>query len=81
MDRAVAKDILYGGVRELMDNKNFYYKSSINPSYNKWTESGLQAVTDFVHIMTPQIYQAEQDELDRKSKALVMNSLKVTDAV
>ena len=34
------KDVFYGGVTALMDNKQYYYKSGVGPDYDHWTEDG-----------------------------------------
>jgi len=76
MDREALKDVFYGGIVELMDNRKYYYSSGVSHTYNHWTEDGKKALHDYVSFMTVQIGQAEQEEMDRRSKDYIMNTLK-----
>jgi hypothetical protein len=70
------KDVFYGGVTALMDNKEYYYKSGVGPDYDHWTENGKEALHSYLDVMTPQIAKVEADELDRRAKDLVLKELK-----
>ena len=76
MDREMVKDVFYGGIVELMDNRKYYYSSGVSHNYNHWTEDGKKALHDFVSFMTVQIAQAEEEEMDRRSKEFVLKTLK-----
>jgi len=76
MDREALKDVFYGGIVELMDNRKYYYSSGVSHTYNHWTEDGKKALHDYVSFMTVQIVQAEEEEMDRRSKDYIMNTLK-----
>ena len=76
MDREMVKDVFYGGIVELMDNRKYYYSSGVSHNYNHWTEDGKKALHDYVSFMTVQIAQAEEEELDRRSKEFVLKTLK-----
>ena len=76
MEKDVVKDILYGGLAELMNNKEFYYRSSVGPDYSHWTERGNVVMLAFVNAMIKQIHTAEDKALDRRAKDLVIKGLK-----
>ena len=76
MDRIVVKDLLYGGLLEMMQNKNLYYSSSAGAQYSHWTERGTLAITDHIVNITQQIHKAEDNMLDERAKQLVMKELK-----
>lgn len=72
----MVKDVFYGGIVELMDNRKYYYSSGVSHNYNHWTEDGKKALHDYVSFMTVQIAQAEEEEMDRRSKEFVLKTLK-----
>lgn len=74
--RSAMKDVLYGGIISLMDNTEYYYRSSVGPAYNHWTESGLEALQSYLDMMSPKIAEVEANELDRRAKDLVLKELK-----
>lgn len=76
MEKDVVKDILYGGLAELMNNKEFYYRSSVGPDYSNWTERGNIVMLAFVNSMIKQIHTAEDKALDKRAKDLVIKGLK-----
>ena len=76
MEKDVVKDILYGGLAELMNNKEFYYRSSVGPDYSNWTERGNVVMLAFVNSMIKQIHTAEDHALDKRAKELVIKGLK-----
>jgi hypothetical protein len=76
MDREALKDVLYGGIVELMSNRKYYYSSGVSHSYNEWTEDGRKALKAYMTLMTAQIAQAEEEEMDRRSKEFVLKTLK-----
>ena len=72
----MVKDVFYGGIVELMDNRKYYYSSGVSHNYNHWTEDGKKALHDYVSFMTVQIAQEEEEEMDRRSKEFVLKTLK-----
>jgi 6-phosphogluconate dehydrogenase len=76
MDREMLKDVIYGGIVELMSNRKYYYSSGVSHTYNEWTEDGRRALKSYMILMTAQIAQAEEEEMDRRSKDYIMNTLK-----
>ena len=76
MDRAALKDVIYGGIVELMSNRKYYYSSGVSHTYNEWTEDGRRALKSYMILMTAQIAQAEEEEMDRRSKEFILKTLK-----
>ena len=76
MDKQVIKDIMYGGISELMQNKRFYYRSSMGHYYSSWTDEGNKAMVEYISHITAYIYDAEQQSLDERSKELLLDTLK-----
>ena len=76
MEKDVVKDLLYGGLTELMNNKDLYYRSSVGATYSHWTEKGNAVIMDYVTAMTKQMQTAEETSLNRRAKDLVIKGLK-----
>jgi hypothetical protein len=76
MEKTVIKDLMYGGLTELMNNKEFYYRSSVGADYSHWTEKGSIVMLDFVKSMTKQMHTAEDLSLNKRAKELVIKGLK-----
>jgi hypothetical protein len=76
MDKKAIKDIMFGGVSELIKNKNFYYFSSIGPQYCRWTEEGKLELQAYMDYMAYKMLEAEEESLNKRAKELVINGLK-----
>ena len=76
MKKEAVKDIMFGGVSELIKNKNFYYFSSIGPQYCHWTEEGKMELQAYMDFMAYTVLQAETADLDRRAKEMVIGALK-----
>ena len=76
MEKQAIKELLYGGVNELMQNRRYYYRSSVGSNYSHWTDEGRVAMEKFIKDMTQYIYDAEQAALDERARDLVMKELK-----
>lgn len=76
MNRQASKDVLYGGLVELVNNPKYYYHSSIGAEYSHWTEDGAKVLAEYMALMANNIYKAEQESLDKRAKAMVLSKLK-----
>lgn len=76
MEKQAIKELMYGGINELMQNRRFYYQSSIGKQYSHWTEEGKEAMANFMQDMTQYVYDAEQSALDKRAKDMVLAELK-----
>ena len=76
LEKDAVKDLFYGGITELMNNKEFYYRSGVGADYSHWTEKGSIVLLEFVNSMTKQMHTAEERALDKRAKELVLKGLK-----
>jgi len=79
MEKSAIKDLCYGGLLELLNNRNYYYKSSVGQAYSHLTEDGKTAVSEFMDLVAWKILEAENAELDLRAKQQVLDQLKKKD--
>lgn len=76
MQKSAIKDLMYGGLEEIINNRNHYYNSSVGAGYSHFTDSGEEAVMEFIKLIAHKIHEAEQADLDRRAKEQVLKELK-----
>jgi hypothetical protein len=76
MNRAAIKDLLYGGLMEIMRNRQYYYHSGVNSTYNHFTEEGHEAVREYLSMIAAKMMETEHQELDARAKEMVLKELK-----
>lgn len=76
MDKSAVKDLIFGGLVEIMRNRNYYYHSSVGPSYSHWTDDGKAALCEYMDIMGYKLKEAEEENLKKRAKEMTMNALK-----
>ena len=76
MKKSSIKDLMYGGILELMNNSEHYYNSGMGSKYNHFTESGKESVHAFLILMSEIMLIAESELLDKRAKELVVKGLK-----
>jgi hypothetical protein len=76
MQRSAIKDVVYGGVMEIMRNRQYYYHSSVGSAYSHFTEEGREVMMEFLNTMGGKMIEAEHAELDARAKELVIKELK-----
>lgn len=76
MKKSAIKDLVYGGVEEILNNRNLYYHSAVGADYSHFTEDGKVAVVEFMNLMAFKIKQAEDADLNDRAKQQVLNQLK-----
>jgi len=76
VDKPALKELIFGGVQELMRNRKYYYHSGVGASYSHWTEQGKDALAEYMNMMGWMILEAENKELDARAKSIVLNTLK-----
>lgn len=80
MKKSAIKDLVYGGLEEIINNRDYYYQSSVKSlDYSHFTEEGRRAVAEFLDLMALKIREAEQEDLDQRAKKQVIDQLKSTD--
>ena len=76
MDKQAIKDVMFGGLSELMKNRKYYYFSSVGSNYCHFTEDGQKALQEYMTLMGAKLCEAEEAELNRRAKDLVIKGLK-----
>lgn len=76
MEKQAVKDLIYGGVSELVNNDKLYRHSPIGQDYCKFTEEGKVALEEYMSQMAILLRRAEQASLDKRAKDLVIKGLK-----
>jgi predicted GIY-YIG superfamily endonuclease len=76
MDKGAIKQLMYGGIKELMNDRRFYYNSGMGRKYSHWTDEGKLAIYEFVSDISMYITDAENAELDNRAKEMVLKELK-----
>ena len=79
MKKGAIKDLCYGGMLELLNNRNYYYKSSVGKDYSHLTDEGKQAVVEFMDMIAWKMIEAEDSDLDHRAKQQVLDQLKKKD--
>lgn len=76
MDRPAIKDFMYGGLMEIMRNRQYFYNSGVGSAYSHFTEEGHRAVQEYMTLVAGKMLEAEQRELNARAKEMVLNELK-----
>ena len=76
LDKGAIKDFLYGGLMEIMNNRQYFYKSTVGQGYSYFTEEGEKALVEYMNFVSWKMIEAENDELNARSKEIVMKTLK-----
>jgi hypothetical protein len=79
MQRSAIKDVIYGGVMEIMRNRQYYYHSSVGSAYSHFTEEGREVLMEFLNTMGGKMMEAEHEELNERAKQQVIAELKKKD--
>lgn len=79
MKKSAIKDLCYGGMLELLNNRNYYYHSSVGAGYSHLTEDGKEAVIEFMNMIAFKMKEAENNDLDSRAKQQVLEQLKKKD--
>jgi hypothetical protein len=76
MEKSAIKDLVYGGMEELINNSRYYYHSNVGRDYSRLTDQGKEAVVEFMDLMAWQIKKANELDLERRAKEQVLSALK-----
>jgi hypothetical protein len=76
MDKQAVKDVMFGGLMELMRDRRYYYFSSVGGNYSHWTDEGKEALQEYMGIISYKLWEAEEADLRKRSKELVIKGLK-----
>jgi hypothetical protein len=76
MDKLAVKELIYGGINELIHNDKYYRHSHVGPEYCRFTDTGKIALEEFMAQMAVNMRKAEVADLDRRAKEMVIKGLK-----
>jgi hypothetical protein len=76
MEKQAIKELMYGGISELMKNRRYFYKSSVGMQYCHWTEEGKAALDSYIDQITKFISDAEEADLEHRAKEQTLAALK-----
>lgn len=79
MEKGAIKDLIYGGLEEILNNSRYYYHSTVGAGYSHLTEEGKIAVTEYMDLMAWKVKEANEVDLDRRAKKQVIDQLKKKD--
>ena len=61
---------------ELLNNRIYYYNSSVGGDYSHLTEEGKEAVAEFMNMIAYKMKEAENADLNERAKQQVLEELK-----
>jgi hypothetical protein len=76
MDKQAIKDVMFGGLSEIIKNRKYYYFSAVGSNYCHFTEDGQKAIAEYMNLMGAKLCEVEEAELNRRAKDLVIKGLK-----
>lgn len=78
MRKSAVKDQLYGSIIEMMNNRDYFYKSNIgkNHEYSHWTDLGKEELLAFVTAHSKRMLTAEEALIDARAKEMTFEALK-----
>ncbi len=76
MEKQAIKELIYGGIKELMNDRRYYYNSGMGKNYSYFTDEGKLVLQEFVSDIAIYITEAENVELDQRAKDMVLKELK-----
>jgi two-component SAPR family response regulator len=76
MDKQAVKDLMFGGINELMRNRQYYHHSSVGQAYSYWTDEGKEALQEYMQVMGWKLKEAEEADLKKRAKEMTMTALK-----
>lgn len=76
MEKGALKHLIYGGLEEIIRDPRYYYHSSVGENYSHFTDSGREAVQEFMGTMAYKIRAAEEADLERRAQEQTLKALK-----
>lgn len=67
---------MVGSIKELLQDSNYFYYSTVGPDYCHLTEVGKDAILDVVNVLGSRMLVAIEKEDIERSKQLVLDELK-----
>ena len=76
MNKEAIKEVMFGGVSEILKNRNLYYYSAVGSNYCHFTEEGKLALQQYMDLIAYKILEAEEESLNKRAKEMVIKGLK-----
>ena len=76
MLRRDVEKMIIGSVKEILQDRQYFYYSTVGPDYCHLTEEGKDAIIDLVNILGSRLLVAMEQEDIERSKQLVLEQLK-----
>ena len=76
MEKGAIKDLMYGGIEEILRNKKYYYHSTVGEGYSHFTKEGEEAILAYTAMLAWRIKAAEEADLERRAREQTMAALK-----
>ena len=76
MEKGALKHLIYGSLEEIIRDNRYYYHSSVGENYSHFTDSGREAVQEFMGTMAFKIRAAEEADLERRAQEQTLKALK-----
>jgi hypothetical protein len=76
LEKQALKNILYGSIAELANDRRYYHYSEFGQRYCYYTDDGEKAVMEILQTWTHKVLEAERASLDKRAKELVLKELK-----
>ena len=76
MEKPALKHLIYGGIEEIIRDRNYYYHSDVGEKYSNFTEEGESAILEYIRSMAYKIRTAEEADLERRAKEQTLKALK-----
>jgi len=81
LDKEVVKDLIYGCIKELGQNKNLYYQSNFGPQYGHLSDRGEKVCLVIFQDLVEKVLSAEEKEYQERRKRETFDAIKNTDTV
>jgi hypothetical protein len=76
LEKNAVKDLFYGGIMEILKNRDYYYNSGIGSDYSHFTDRGKETMEHYLKSMSQLMLKAEEESLNKRAKELVIKGLK-----
>lgn len=70
------KKQIYAGLIEIIKDDKYYYNSRVGAEYNHLTESGKDAVIEYLEQVAPYMLKKEKQELELLARKITWEELK-----
>ena len=74
--RSMHKDMLYGALLELAQNKQVWHESSVSPEYSHLTEDGKAAIIHVIEDMFRGLQTIHKQEVKEEAKRQTLENLR-----